>query len=146
MVFRDPNYTHSRNHSCSHKQTHSHKHTHAHTRMLTRTNTRMLAHAPTGTDHVDDTAGMQTVIDAAGKVDRGAMTHVPAADYQINASLDMTGREFGVESSGLHTSITLACTINVGKWNVTATEWHHPDPEFHYLVMCFFWHQPHRFF
>ena len=62
-----------------------------------------------GTDHLDDTAGIQAAIDAAAKAGKRAMAYVPAGNYQINQTLQITGEDFWFAGSGLASSISFPC-------------------------------------
>ena len=53
-----------------------------------------------GTDHKDDTAGIQAAIAAAATAGNGAMAYVPAGSYQINQTLQITGSDFWVATRG----------------------------------------------
>jgi hypothetical protein len=62
-----------------------------------------------GTDHLDDTAGIQAAIDAAAKAGKGAMAYVPTGNYQINKTLQISGEDFWLAGSGLTSSIAFPC-------------------------------------
>ena len=58
---------------------------------------------------MDDTAGIQAAIDAAAKAGKGAMAYVPAGNFQINKTLQITGDDFWFAGSGLASSIAFPC-------------------------------------
>jgi hypothetical protein len=61
----------------------------------------------------DDTMGIQAAINAAAKAGGGAMCYLPAGQYRINKTLEITGSDFWVGGSGLQTSITYSCPVAV---------------------------------
>ena len=57
----------------------------------------------------DDTVGIQAAIDAAANAGDGAMAYLPAGQYHINKTLEITGKDFWVGGSGLASSIAYSC-------------------------------------
>jgi sialidase-1 len=58
-----------------------------------------------GDGKTDDTTAIQATIDAARKHGRAAMAYLPSGDYRVSKTIEVTGQDFYVGGSGIHSRL-----------------------------------------